>query len=159
MDEQEFVMEQQEFEAQQAEPVYEAPTYVEPQQAYQPAPQPTYSYVPTTAQENECDDEEGLDAKSVLLGAGITAVIGGAAIGIKKGIDHFKKKKAEKEEFKKWQEERKAAEEQVAKAKAEGKVVDVPAEAVTEVKEEAEEAKAEPETQPEQKPEEKKTKK
>ena len=142
----------QDYEAQQAEPVYETPTYVEPQQAYQPAPQPTYSYVPTTAQETD-DTDEGLDTKSVLLGAGITAVIGGAAIGIKKGIDHFKKKKAEKEEFKKWQEERKAAEEQVAKAKAEGKVVDVPAEAVTEVKEEAEEAKAEPESKPEAKPE------
>lgn len=132
------------------EPTYQAPTYQAPApQAPYYAPQ-QYNNVPETT-----EDEGGLDGKSVLVGVAVTTVIGGAAIGIKKGIDFFKKKKAEKEEFKKWQDERKAAEETIAKAKAEGKVVDVDAKDIKpadteEVKQEEPQA-AEPEAKSESK--------
>lgn len=138
-------------EMQEQQASYEAPTYEAT--PVQPAPQPVYAPysnpIPATYSEPATEEEGGLDGKSVLVGAAVTAVIGGAAIGIKKGIDFFKKKKAEKDEFKKWQEERKAAEDTIAKAKAEGKVVDVDA---SEVKPETEEAKQEPaaESKPEE---------
>lgn len=130
-------------EMQEQQASYEAPTYEAT--PVQPAPQPVYAPysnpIPATYSEPATEEKDGIDGKSVLIGAAVTAVVGGAAIGIKKGIDFFKKKKAEKEDFKKWQEERKAAEETIAKAKAEGKVVDVDA---SEVKPETEEAKQEP---------------
>lgn len=135
------------------EPTYQAPTYQAPApQAPYYAPQ-QYNNVPETT-----EDEGGLDGKSVLVGVAVTTVIGGAAIGIKKGIDFFKKKKAEKEEFKKWQDERKAAEETIAKAKAEGKVVDVDAKDIKPA--DTEEVKQEePQSEPEAKSESKDNKK
>lgn len=131
-------------EMQEQQASYEAPTYEAT--PVQPAPQPVYAPynsnpIPATYSE-PATEEGGIDGKSFLVGAAVTAVVGGAAIGIKKGIDFFKKKKAEKDEFKKWQEERKAAEDTIAKAKADGKVVDVDAKEVK--PEETEEAKQEP---------------
>lgn len=145
-------------EPQVAEPTYVEPTYQAP--TYQaPAPQAPY-YAPQQYDRNvpETEDEGGLDGKSVLVGVAVTTVIGGAAIGIKKGIDFFKKKKAEKAEFKKWQDERKAAEETIAKAKAEGKVVDVDAKDIKPA--DTEEVKQEePQSEPEAKSESKDNKK
>ena len=146
-------------EPQVAEPTYVEPTYQAP--TYQaPAPQAPY-YAPQQYDRNvpeTTEDEGGLDGKSVLVGVAVTTVIGGAAIGIKKGIDFFKKKKAEKEEFKKWQDERKAAEETIAKAKAEGKVVDVDAKDIKPA--DTEEVKQEePQSEPEAKSESKDNKK
>ena len=146
-------------EPQVAEPTYVEPTYQAP--TYQaPAPQAPY-YAPQQYDRNvpeTTEDEGGLDGKSVLVGAAITAVVGGAAIGIKKGIDFFKRKKAEKDEFKKWQDERKAAEETIAKAKTEGKVVDVDAKDVKPA--DTEEVKQEePQSEPEAKSEAKDNKK
>lgn len=144
-------------EPQVIEPTYVEPTYQAP--TYQaPAPQAPY-YAPQQYDNNVPETEEGgLDGKSVLVGAAITAVVGGAAIGIKKGIDFFKKKKAEKDEFKKWQDERKTAEETIARAKAEGKVVDVDAKDVKPA--DTEEVKQEePQSEPEAKSEAKDNKK
>lgn len=130
-------------EMQEQQASYEAPTYEAT--PVQPAPQPVYAPysnpIPATYSEPATEEKDGLDGKSVLVGVIGTAVVGGIAVGTKKAIDFFKKKKAEKDEFKKWQEERKAAEDTIAKAKAEGKVVDVDA---SEVKPETEEAKQEP---------------
>lgn len=134
-------------ETQEQQASYEAPTYVETTPV-QPAPQPVYAPysnpIPATYSEPATEEKDGLDGKSVVIGVVGTALVGGIAIGVKKGVDYFKKKKAEKAEFKKWQEERKVAEDTIAKAKAEGRVVDVDA---TEVKPETEEAKQEPATE------------
>lgn len=160
METQDYTYDDVEVETQEQQASYEAPTYEAT--PVQPAPQPVYAPysnpIPATYSEPATEEKDGLDGKSFLIGAAVTAVVGGAAIGIKKGVSFFKKKKAEKDEFKKWQEERKAAEDTIAKAKAEGKVVDVDA---SEVKPETEEAKQEPaaESKPEEPKDSKETKK
>lgn len=93
--------------------------------------------IPTT-------DEKGFDLSSGLVGAAVTLVAGGVAIGVKKLVDFGKARKAKKEADAKDKadfEAFKAAQ----KAKAEAEVVEVPAE---EIKPEAE-----PEKKEEKKPE------
>ena len=152
MDDQELMEMAQEtsYEEPQVTTVEAEPTYVDTTPTYQ-APAPSYNYVPQQYNSYETDtDEGGLDAKSVVVGGVITAAIGGAAYGIKKLIDFGKKMKAEKEKYKKWQEDRKAAEETIAKAKATGNVVDVDAKPV-EAETKTEEVKTEAEPEPEAK--------
>lgn len=81
-------------------------------------------------------DEKGFDLSSGLVGAAVTLVAGGVAIGVKKLVDFSKARKAKKEAD---------AKDRADKAKAEAEVVEVPAE---EIKPEAE-----PEKKEEKKPE------